>query len=208
MAGETAIIAKAKADLEASGQQWETSCDAYRITNLAAQRTPGWQVVEKTSGDNCQGRKVDGIIANGNLYDVLVGAGPPNNENKPSWQLVGPQNALVGKDPYPWPDPANRPQPEPEPEPNPDADEVLRKLEQLTRLVLTMDAKIDALAIQSDTNTKKIQTQIHDLVEDLEESMKEYAPLLICRYNAGSGTPAGISTIFSGLFGRSKAKAK
>ena len=206
MAGETAIIAKAKADLEAQGQQWETSCDAYRITNLAAQRTAGWKVVEKTSGDNCQGRKVDGIIANGNLYDILVGAGPPNNENKPSWQLVGPQNALVALDPYPWPDPANRPDPVPEPEPNPDADEVLRKLEQLTRLVLTMDAKIDALAIQSDTNTKKIQTQIHDLVEDLEESVKQYLPLLMCRYNAGGPTPSSIGNVFSGLFNRSKTK--
>ena len=36
--------------------------------------------------------------------------------------------------------------------------------------------------------------------------MKEYAPLLICRYNAGSGTPAGIAGLLGGLFSRSKAK--
>ena len=207
MAGETAIIAKAKADLEASGQQWETSCDAYRITNLAAQRTAGWKVVEKTSGDNCQGRKVDGIIANGNLYDVLVGAGPPNNENKPSWQLVGPQNALVALDPYPWPDPANRPDPEPEPEPEPPpTDDIQRQIEQLTKLVLIMDAKLNGLAVQSDNNTAKIQTQIHDLVEDLEESVKQYVPLLMCRYNAGGSIPSSIGNVFSGLFNRSKGK--
>lgn len=114
----TADVEKAKADLEAAGQTWNTGCDAYRITNLVAQRL-GLKVVQKTSGDNCEQRKVDGIIENGRLIDILVAAGPPLNRNTPAWQDQGPQAALVAMEPFPWPDPAV-PAPGPDPEPVPD----------------------------------------------------------------------------------------
>ena len=88
--------------LEAIGQQWNTSCDAYRITNLVCLRND-WKLVQKTSGDKCQDRKVDGILKDGNLYDCLINAGPPMNSNEPAWSYQGPQNALIPLDPLPDP---------------------------------------------------------------------------------------------------------
>lgn len=92
------VVQKAKIDLINTGQTFTTGCDAYRITNLAAQRA-GWKVIEKTSGDNCNGRKVDGLIVDGRAIDCLQNAGPPLNGNIPVWQDLGPQAALVALPP-------------------------------------------------------------------------------------------------------------
>lgn len=137
MAGEIEVVRQAKADLEAAGQRWETACDAYKITNLAAQRA-GWKVVEKTSGDNCQGRKVDGIITGGRFIDCLIAAGPPLNRNEPSWQDQGPQGALIALDPYPWPDPITPEPPDPGPGPQPPSD--------LEARVVKLEAQMNGIA--------------------------------------------------------------
>jgi len=181
-----AIIAKAKNDLEVSGQTFTTDCDAYKITNLAAQRTPGWKVVEKTGGVNCQNRKVDGILADGQLYDVLIGGGPPSNQNTPAWQLIGPQGDLVAKDPYDWPDPVDgNTDPPLVPPTNGDMDlTILRALEDITLTQATHTELLEqirnqvaadtARIIENDNqNTEKIQQQLAKIVEDAEKTLKE-----------------------------------
>lgn len=132
------IVAKAKADLETAGHEWKTICDAYAITNLAAKRA-GWKLVQKTSGDNCQGRKVDGVIpGDGNWYDVLINAGPPLNQNIPAFNLQGPVGNLIGVEPFDWADPTNTPVPSPVPIPEPSSklEERVAALEQLMDKVI------------------------------------------------------------------------
>lgn len=133
-------VAKAKFDLEQAGQTFTTNCDAYKITNLAAQRM-GWKVQEKLGGENCQNRKVDGLIVDGMAIDCLQNAGPPINGNIPVWQVQGPQNAIVAKDPYPQDDPAviipPKPDPNP-PEPETDLEKRVAALEEQMDYVITM----------------------------------------------------------------------
>ena len=141
---EVDIVRQAKADLEAAGQTWVTSCDAYKITNLAARRA-GWKVVQKTSGDNCEGRKVDGLIVDGRVIDCLRSAGPPLNQNEPVWQDLGPQNALVAIDPLPWPDPVK---PDPDPDPELPSRDLVQRVERLELQVANQDTRITQLQQQ------------------------------------------------------------
>lgn len=104
------FVIQAKKDLEAQGQKWETACDAFKITNLAASRA-GWKLQEKLSGDRCLDRKVDAIITDGHVFDVLINAGPPSNANIPAMQDLGPVGSLVPKDPFP----VDQPGPDPIP---------------------------------------------------------------------------------------------
>lgn len=109
---EVDIVRQAKADLIAAGKTFTTAADAFEITNLAAIRG-GWKLVEKLSGDNVRGRKVDGLIipAQGVWVDCLRGAGPPLNENEPVWQVMGPIGNLVARDPFPVDSPNPLPPP-------------------------------------------------------------------------------------------------
>jgi hypothetical protein len=68
------------------------------------------------------------------------------------------------------------PEPGPEPEPVPDAD-VLAELADIKATLALMQEQqasdTDALLLKSDENTAAIQTQIHDLVEDVEDSLRK-----------------------------------
>jgi hypothetical protein len=68
------------------------------------------------------------------------------------------------------------PEPEPEPEPVPDTD-VLAELADIKATLALMQEQqasdTDALLLRSDENTLAIQTQIHDLVEDVENSLRK-----------------------------------
>jgi hypothetical protein len=100
------------------------------------------------------------------------------------------------------------PGPDPTPEPPPSNDqyaEIIRKLDAQMQLILGMDAKMNALAVQSNNNTAAIQKQIHDLVEDVEETMKQVLPVIACRYSAGEGgAVSGLAGLLGGLLRRSK----
>lgn len=136
-------VERAKADLEAQGQKWETSCDAFKITNLVASRM-GLKLVEKLSGDRCMDRKVDGIIENGHWFDILRNAGPPLNENIPAWQDQGPVGNLVAKDPFPVDEPG--PGPDPNPGDLPARVEALETLTtQQTAAIKQLDERVRAL---------------------------------------------------------------
>jgi hypothetical protein len=68
------------------------------------------------------------------------------------------------------------PEPGPEPEPVPETD-VLQELADIKATLALMQEQqasdTDALLLKSDQNTQAIQQQIHDLVEDVETSLKK-----------------------------------
>ena len=102
--------------------------------------------------------------------------------------------------------PGPGPEPAPEPPSSDQYDEIIRKLDAQMELILGIDAKANALAVQSNNNTAAIQKQIHDLVEDVEETMKQILPVIACRYAAGEGGGAvsGLAGLLGGLLRRSK----
>jgi len=185
------VIIKAKQDLEAIGQQWNTPCDAYRITNLAAQRA-GWKLIQKTSGDNCQGRKVDGLIVEGMAIDCLKSAGPPVNANEPTWQVLGPQNALIALDPMHDPIDDNPNPPDPD-NGNGDNDLDMKYIHDQFMLV---HQKLDHLVGQNEQilnglvqSNSQLNDRLTQIVNDLEESLKKLIPILstLCKFNPAVG---------------------
>lgn len=182
-------VAKAKSDLVAANAPMNTSCDAHRITNLAAYRN-GWKLVEKTSGDNCNGRKVDGILKDGGLYDCLINAGPPLNQNEPSWNYQGPQNALVAVDPVADPiDSGGGPGPTPIP---PIDGDVSAKLDVI--IAMLNDAKVTQAY---DTKTildsiASFRQRFDEVVEDMESTLQK-----VLRYLIESGQLPGLPDVIS-----------
>lgn len=80
------VVQAAKDELEARGVDLSGPCGAFAIVELAAWRLrdEGAGLLDKPGGNNCQGFATD-IIAypDGEIYDVLVGAGDTNGA---SWQ--------------------------------------------------------------------------------------------------------------------------
>lgn len=85
----SAVVAEAKARLEAIGRDLAGPCGAFAITSYAAWllREEGAGVLEKSSGTKCLERAI-AILAyrDGEIYDVLIAAG---TENRPAWQFQG-----------------------------------------------------------------------------------------------------------------------
>lgn len=84
----SAVVAQAKADLEAAGHDLSGPCGAFAIVKLAAFRMGGGAgLLDKPAGNNCEGYATDIIVyPDGKHYDVLVGGGETNG---PSWQDAG-----------------------------------------------------------------------------------------------------------------------
>jgi hypothetical protein len=184
---------------------------------------PNIGLVAKTSGNNVGGLSVDlmcdrsdgswvdmasAIDAPGGMRRItVVWLHRPENGNL-SW--VQPTQALANAPgPMQLRVPVPGPGPDPGPNPEPDTEfeqEVLASLTALTNAVAALDVKVDGLAAQSDANTNKIQTQIHDLVEDMEDSIKQYMPLIVCRYKADAGSGGSLGSILGSLFSRSRAR--
>ena len=125
---------------------------------------------------------------------------PPDNWVQPTEEQLTYGGPLVLKADAP------QPGPEPEPEPQPPVDN-----EQLNRI----EAKIDALQMQmidlhqqsmatDNANTEKIQQQIHQVVEDAEESLKKIAPVLIGMLRAADDDGSGMGPIDQWLAGLGK----
>ena len=78
--------------------------------------------------------------------------------------------------------------PEPTPVPPTDNEAVLARIDALeVTLLERIDLMQTDLEAHSDMNTAKIQTQIHDLVEDAEETLLQIAKLLLLHNRPGRG---------------------
>lgn len=155
MRDNTDIVAQVKADLEARGVNLSGPCGAFEITRRVAWalRGDGVGLLQKTSGNNCNGCSVDVVCyRDGTWVDVLINS---ETENRPAWQ-VGPDKL----DPSRWLppiDPGGTPAPVPEPTPAArPADDELDKLliatgqlidgiESLTGAIEALDTRIVAL---------------------------------------------------------------
>jgi hypothetical protein len=188
---------------------------------------PNIGLVAKTSGNNVGGLSVDlmcdrsdgswvdmasAIDAPGGMRRItVVWLHRPENGNlswvQPTQALANAPGPMQLRVPVPGPGPDPGPDPGPNPEPDTEFEqEVLASLTALTNAVAALDVKVDGLAAQSDANTNKIQTQIHDLVEDMEDSIKQYMPLIVCRYKADAGSGGSLGSILGSLFSRSRAR--
>lgn len=109
---------------------------------------------------------------------------PPAAGSDPRAGWVQPTEAYCD---YPGPlvlkSPAPGPDPEPEPEPGPADDEILDRLDEINQTLIAMQTQQsdDTIAIlaRSDENTEKIQSQINQIVNDAEETLKEVLVLIL-----------------------------
>lgn len=93
MTDQTALVARIKADLVARGQTFTTNCDSFQITARVAWElwSQGAKLILKRPEQNgCTWAGVryshDAIAFSDGWADLLASAGPPANENRPSWQ--------------------------------------------------------------------------------------------------------------------------
>lgn len=116
---------------------------------------------------------------------------PPSNWVQPTTAHLAEPGPLVLK--------SGTPVPEPEPEPVPPVDSA-----QMDRI----EAKLDALQLQlidgfqeviatDNANTEKVQTQLHDIVEDAEESLMKIAPILLGLLRAADDDSSGIDAMLA-----------
>lgn len=129
------LVASIKLDLVAKGQTFTTNEDAFAITGRVgwALRMHGAQLIVKQPAQNgawvtIDGKRVkvshDALSFPDGWADLLVGAGPPNNQNDPAWQwhpgapaglLVAPFDMDEGLVEPVEPDPVEPPPPPPQP---------------------------------------------------------------------------------------------
>ncbi|MDP3763912.1 MAG: hypothetical protein Q8Q92_04745 [bacterium] len=90
----SSVVAEAKAEAEATGIVYSTSSpecpDRFEITKRAAWKLKdeGAGLLDKPSGNNCQGYSVDIIVfPDGYIYDILNGTVPDGNG--PMWNPAG-----------------------------------------------------------------------------------------------------------------------
>lgn len=180
--------------------------------------------IRKNPGQNqFMGVGVDVLKDNndGSWADFITDVAVAGDPSKRLIKLVFVSNPPSGSPPYAdWVEPnvtyfnppgpmklKSEPMPGPDPTPTPPTDntEVLAKLDEIKQLI--MDSTISVMA-NDNANTEKIQTQIHDLVEDVEDSLKQILPLITCRYQASSGVGGSLGGILGGLFSRTKERRK
>lgn len=147
-----------KDQLTAQGKDLSGSCGAFEITKRVAWnlRAQGLGLLRKTSGNNCGGFSVDGVMKkDGSAWDILGDGGGANN---PQWNAIDPVDPALWTaptDPQDTTIPAP-PAPTPTPAPPPvDLGPVLAQFEAL-------NANIKAL---SDAHERQYQ----DLVARLNE---------------------------------------
>jgi hypothetical protein len=151
----TDVVAKVKNDLAARGMDFTGPCGAFSITRRVAWalREEGAGLLQKTSGNNCEGCAVDVVFyRDGTWVDCLVNS---ETENRPAWQ-VG-QDKL---DPGRWiaptqMDPDVPPNPAPAPAPVPDGgvldklstdvEHLIDVMEELDKSVAGLSQRIDGL---------------------------------------------------------------
>lgn len=114
------IVVAVKNDLIARNVNLSGPCGAFEITKRVAWilRTQGWGLLDKPSGNNCQGYSTDYLVrADFAGFDILGDAG---GENIPSFgsEPNEPPGAFAGRWRAPF-DPGDAPAPTPPPTPTP-----------------------------------------------------------------------------------------
>lgn len=143
------VVAQAKAQLQAQGADLSGPCGAWQITRVVAWtlQSEGVGLLDKPSGNNCQGYSVDFITyADGSGVDILGDAG---GANLPGWDVAEPPGALLGRwrqpvPPIPTPVP---PQPVPSPVPTTGVDptDLVQRLMRIENQALITNLKVDGL---------------------------------------------------------------
>lgn len=167
---ELETIDRVKADLLARNIPLTGACGAFEITKRVAWelRDTGAGLLKKPAGNNCAGF-ADGVICYvngpwaGKHFDILFDAG---GENIPQWVLAGPFDTMRWAQPWQVDVPVSAVPPDPS---LPAAQDVE---------FAVVNAKLDALRLQLDVNTEKIQSQINEVVQNAETTGKQYLPLL------------------------------
>lgn len=136
MADHLETVARVKSKLLASGADLSGPCGAFQITKRVAWelRAEGYGLVDKPSGNKCQGYSVDVLmLQNGEWWDILTDSGGTNG---PAWNkgdgTIDPSRWRAPMDPgdvQPGPTP---PTPSLSAVPPVDLAEVLRRLDVLT----------------------------------------------------------------------------
>jgi hypothetical protein len=170
---------------------WDlTTHDGCGLFTEAAARAlwredPDFGHLRKTPGHNqYNGHAVDAVLyrPTGQTIDLIAFSETP--QARPAWQEDIPRYSDA--DWYapdllePVPAPVDPPPPPVDPPPPPPRPPVV-PIAIITAIVATLgriEAKQDALAAQSDANTARIQSQIDQVVQDLEATAANYLPLL------------------------------
>lgn len=93
------VVATVKASLQARGVSLADSCGAFEVTRRVAWqlRATGAGLLDKPSGNQCQGRAVDIIVyPDGRAVDILSDAGGVNG---PTWNEIEPVEASRWRQP-------------------------------------------------------------------------------------------------------------
>lgn len=153
------VVAKAQADLRASGMDLSGDCGAWKVINLAAWRLTeeGAGLLAKSAGSGCvqngQLYAKDAIVyQNGEVYDCLIASGLKGGNGDPAWN----QDANRDDLPANWRPPldpsfyftptAPAPMPTPAPAPTVDFGPLMARLDQVESELSALTAILNGLA--------------------------------------------------------------
>lgn len=174
----TDVVVTAKAAAVNAGINVDADeCSRFEITKRVAVLLAGEHagLLDKPSGNNCQGFAVD-IIAypSGAIVDIL-GSGS-DGPNTPHWLVQAPVDPARYRAPIAdGPPPARAPASEP-PATQEDHDAAIHRIEAQLEAIR---ADLATLRTQSDANTEKIQQQIDQAIKNLEKSAPGFAAALL-----------------------------
>lgn len=157
------VVASVKSLLAAQGVSLADSCGAFQITKHVAWalRGEGAGLLDKPSGNNCQGYAVD-IIAypDGRIFDILTDSG---GSNGPTWNASVPVEASRWRpafDVSPGPTPISVPPPPP-PVPIIDLSSVVTRLDSLylqaERIFAAQEAEAQTAASAAVTHDERLR---------------------------------------------------
>src|SRR5262245_60749014 len=172
------------ADQEEPGKAQLTRAAAWDIFQV----NPNIGLKAKTSGNQVAGLTVDTLLdrTTGEVVDIATSRPDPPGcvTILAGWYPYAPNPAEVVNWVAPTQEladmagpmvPISDPPPDPAPEPDDDQQEIMYRFDAVDVALSALSQQLatstgDILA-RSDTNTEKIQTQIHDLVEDVEATL-------------------------------------
>lgn len=149
------VVASVKSQLVARGVSLVDACGAFAITKRVAWqlRAEGAGLLDKPSGNNCQGYAADIVMyPDGTAIDTLIDAGGTNG---PTWDVIDPIDParyrpaidpgdVVVQPPAPTPDPPP-PAPTPVPFPADRLDELLQSVALVVGALSTLLVAVNAL---------------------------------------------------------------
>ena len=141
------------------------------------------------------------------LTDVAVGGDENTREIRLAYTPHGPEGSppysdwvqptlLLTQFPGPLKLKSDVPEPEPGPEPTPPTDPaILDELREIKVMLIALSRKQDectaSIITNDNANTEKIQQQIHQVVEDAEDSVQKFLPVLMAALRAADDDNSG-----------------